>query len=241
MAIWAFLLTLELQNGHSVPHPCDRSSSGWHPCHNQSLAGSVLYQPRHVPMYRGTVKLQQQNFWGNDRQLSIHYTVPHSIWIHICVPIGHWNTKPMESVYSIGPYRKWRITIGNLCTWAPHLQKTSAIIVIEETWNCYVITSSKITHNVYFPTVQTSNPTYLVLVSFDLNSIKNSTESVLNLLAINSELGNVAIFMTVDLQTIFYTSYVRMFVIHPRNKFHMPNSDGSLWRIFMKFDSGEFC
>jgi hypothetical protein len=62
IAIWEFLLTLEPQNGHNVLRPCDRSSWGLHPCRNQSLAGSVLYQPRHVPTYTGTVELQQQSF-----------------------------------------------------------------------------------------------------------------------------------------------------------------------------------
>jgi hypothetical protein len=155
IATWTFLLTLETQNGHNVLRPCDRSSLGWHLCHSQSLAGNGLYQLRHVPTYRGTVGLQQRSFWGNGHQLSIRCIFPRSIWIHTCVPIGHWNTKPMESVYSTGHYKKLSKAVRYLCTSAPQLYKCYTITVIQaghtqSTFLSYTLQILHIYYNNYY-------------------------------------------------------------------------------------------
>jgi hypothetical protein len=47
---------------------------------------------------------------------------------------------------------------------------------------------------------------------------------MLNLLVIVSKVRNVAMFVTVNLQTIFRVQYVGMFIIYFHTKFHMPSS-----------------
>jgi len=111
----AILLTLEPQNEHSALLLCYSSSWGWYPCHNQNQVSSDLYQSKLEPMYRDTVEVQQQNSWGSDHLLSNHCTTLHSILTHVCVPIEHWNTRPVEWVYSTVPCRYGGKTMNCSC------------------------------------------------------------------------------------------------------------------------------
>jgi hypothetical protein len=70
-------------------------------------------------------------------------------------------------------------------------------------------------------------PEYSVTTCILCIYLYSSREKLSNLSQITSKIHTVAMFLTVDLETIFNTKFVCMYMIYLHTKFHVSNSNGS--------------